>query len=419
MRSQQGTARAVADGGRFIHVHTFRSLPLMFFSPIADSFPQVLNRLYQAKDQLVLQKRQAIVDLISGNANQAGLEFPQDLLKEIFERALPAAQVYRPDSFGQLVARQAISCYYRGANISLPAEQLLLTPGTSVSYFYCFKLLAGSGDEILCPSPSYPLFETIARLCDVHLIAYPLLESRNWEIDLRYLESRLTTRTRAIVLISPHNPTGAVASTPELQGLAEIAVRHHLPIIADEVFSEFLHGLEQLPRPAQTLAPLVFTLNGFSKMLALPGLKLGWMGVSGDPALVKKSMLALEMISDTFLPVNELVQFAAPDLFKMGRPFLSSYRETVRRCREVAVESLSGCESLALVPPQGGFHLTARWLGLERDEEQLAIDVLRNCGVLLHPGYFYDIPGTHLVMTFIQNLDVLKRSVQRIRDYLG
>ncbi len=391
---------------------------LMFFSPIAHSLSQSLNRLYQARDAAVARGEQ-LVDLVSGNVNQASVQYPDGLLQEIFTRALSAAKVYRPDSLGQYVARQAISRYYQSAGIALPPDQFLLTPGTSVSYFYCFRLLAKSGDEILCPSPSYPLFETIAQLCDVHLTSYPLRESRNWEVDLDYLESRLTTRTRAMVLISPHNPTGAVATSRELQGLADIAVRHRLPIIADEVFSEFLHGLDQLPRPAQTQAPLVFTLNGFSKMLALPGLKLGWMGISGDPALVKKSLQALEMISDTFLPVNELVQFAAADLLEMGQPFLSSYREAVKRCRKVAVESLSGCKYLAVVPPQGGFYLTARWLGSERDEEQWMIDLLNSCGVLMHPGYFYDIPGIHLVMTFIQELAGLRRSLECVQKFLG
>src|SRR5205814_6440870 len=106
----------------------------------------------------------------------------------------------------------------------------------------------------------------------------------------------------AIVLISPHNPTGMVASESELHGLAEIAARHNLPILSDEVFSEFLFSKDSLPRPAATGAPLVFTLNGFSKMFAVPGMKIGWIGLSGDADLVGKTLTALELISDTFLP---------------------------------------------------------------------------------------------------------------------
>src|SRR5207237_393967 len=110
---------------------------------------------------------------------------------------------------------------------------------------------------------------------------YRLDENRNWAIDLDHLESQITAGTRAIVLISPHNPTGMVAGDEQLRGLADIAARHALPIISDEVFSEFLFDMESFPRIANTKAPLVFTLNGFSKLFAVPGMKVGWMGISG------------------------------------------------------------------------------------------------------------------------------------------
>jgi hypothetical protein len=355
-----------------------------------------------------------VLDLISGNVNRSGIVFPDTLLQDALHQALPAAKIYQPDSFGQPVAREAISEYYRRAGINLRPECILLSPGTSVSYLYCFKLLAESGDEVLCPSPSYPLFETIAQLCNVRLIPYLLRESQSWEIDLQYLESQLTTRTRAVVLISPHNPTGTVATEAQLRDLAEIAARHRLAIIADEVFSEFLFGLDELPRPAQTQAPLVFTLNGFSKMLALPGLKLGWIGVSGEPELVQKSMRTLEMLSDTFLPVNELVQFAVPNLLRTAPPFMTEYRDKVAACRNLAVDGLSQAKNLTLVPPVGGFYAAVRWTGPERDEEQLLIDLLLECKILAHPGYFYDMRGTHIVMTFAEQPDVLSRALRAL-----
>ena len=184
----------------------------------------------------------------------------------------------------------------------MPPERILLSPGTSISYFYCFKLLAESGDEILCPSPSYPLFETIAQLCNVRFTPYlaPRVAKAGrliWSI------LNLSSRRGPAPLCSSRLTTQRVPWRTGLscEGLAEIAARHRLAVIADEVFSEFLFGLDELPRPAQTQAPLVFTLNGFSKMLALPGMKLGWIGVSGEPALVQKSMRTLEMMSDTFL----------------------------------------------------------------------------------------------------------------------
>ena len=388
----------------------------MFFSSISDSFPPVLNRLYQTRDGM-RGRGEPVLDLISGNVNRSGIVFPDTLLQDALHQALPAAKIYQPDSFGQPIAREAISEYYRHAGMNLRPECILLSPGTSVSYLYCFKLLAESGDEILCPSPSYPLFETIARLCNVRLIPYLLRESQSWEIDLQYLESQLTTRSRALVLISPHNPTGTVATEAQLRDLAEIAARHRLAIIADEVFSEFLFGLDELPRPAQTQAPLVFTLNGFSKILALPGLKLGWIGVSGEPELVQKSMRTLEMLSDTFLPVNELVQFAVPNLLRTAPPFMIEYQNKVAACRNLAVDVLSGAKNLTLVPPEGGFYAAVCWTGPERDEEQLLIDLLLECNILAHPGYFYEMRGTHIVMTFVEQLDVLLRALRAMVEF--
>jgi alanine-synthesizing transaminase len=375
------------------------------FSELVRDLEGTKNPLYVLHDEMQA-RGEAVVDLVRGNVNEHGIVYPRDLLSEILTAALEPSRVYRPDSFGQPVARAAIAQYY--ASLKIPSDQILLTPGTSVSYWYCFKLLAGAGDEILCPQPSYPLFDYIARICDVRMTHYRLVESRDWAIDLGHLEQQISTRTRAIILISPHNPTGMVADESQLSGLAEIALRHDLPIISDEVFSEFLFGMDELPRPAGTKAPLVFTLNGFSKMFALPGIKLGWMVVSGDATLVRKSMSALEMISDTFLPVNEIVQFAVPDIFARGKTFQKDYVAWVRQCHERAMNGLADVE---FVRPRGGFYVTVPTF---EDEEGASTDLLREHGILTHPGYYYDIKPNHLVMTFIHGPRTLTKCFRRI-----
>jgi alanine-synthesizing transaminase len=378
----------------------------MHFSSLADSLASSKNPLYVLHDELAAAGR-PVLDLVKGNVNEHGIVFPQAELKEILAAASESARVYRPDSFGQPAAREAISAYYGGR---LAPSQFLVTPGTSVSYWYCFKLLAEAGDEILTPQPSYPLFDYIAQLCGVKLTCYRLDESRGWAIDLNHLEEQISSRTRAIVLISPHNPTGMIASEGELQELASIASRNDVAIISDEVFNEFVFTGAALPRPAFTDAPLVFTLNGFSKMFALPGMKIGWIGVSGDENLVHRSMSALELISDTFLPVNETAQFAVPQLFSRGRNFLATYRQWIAECRNTAVESLSGCEFVA---PAGGFYVTVR---LRHDEDQAAMRLLGDFRILTHPGYFYDIAPDHLVMTFIQSPENVRKAFTRIAE---
>jgi aspartate/methionine/tyrosine aminotransferase len=376
----------------------------MRFSSLADSLTAPKNPLYLLHDEL-RAAGQPILDLVKGNVNEHGIVYPHDVLEEILRDATEHARVYKPDSLGQIEARDAISGYYQN---NIPATQIVITPGTSISYWYCFKLLAEPEDEILTPQPSYPLFDYIARLCGVTLTTYALDESEGWAIDLEHLERQIGSRTRAIVLISPHNPTGMVASIEQLHELAGIAGRYEIPIISDEVFSEFLFGRDTLPRPAFTDAPLVFTLNGFSKMFALPGMKIGWIGVTGEDHLVEKTLSALELISDTFLPVNETAQFAVPQIFAKGQPFLDRYRQWIANSRNVALQCLTGCD---VVHPAGGFYITAR---LSTDEDRAALQLLRDDGVLVHPGYYYDIVPDHLVMTFIQEQLNLRKAYTAI-----
>jgi hypothetical protein len=384
------------------------------FSRVASRLHGETNPLYKLRGEIATAGH-AIVDLTSGNVAEHGILFPQPLLEGILTEASRRSRIYQPNSFGQKPAREAVSRYYLAQGIEIPPEQILLTPGTSLSYWYCFKLLADEGDEILCPCPSYPLFDYIAALSGVRLVPYRLDEERHWAIDLANVENNISTRTRALVVISPHNPTGHVSTKDELDAIAELALRHDLAVIADEVFSEFLMERRTLPRPASNRAPLVLTLNGFSKMFALPGIKFGWMAVSGEQEKVHRAMRALELISDTFLPVNEIVQAAAPDIFQQGRDFLDSYASEIRRrwggAREL-IEQSSHCSCCA---PDGGFYVT---LKLDKDEEATAEAILQKAHLLVHPGYFYDIEPHHLVFSFVLEPEMLRRAFSRLLPIL-
>jgi alanine-synthesizing transaminase len=383
------------------------------FSDIVTSLTGETNPLYRLRDQA---QGQHATDLVAGNVNEHGILFPQELLEEALCRACRECAIYRPDSLGQIRARTAISAYYAKQGQPLREEQILLTPGTSISYWYCFKLLADVGEEILCPQPGYPLFDYIAALSGVRMIPYRLRESTNWRIDFEHLEASISTRTRALVLISPHNPTGHVSSEDEISVLAEIAARHDLAIISDEVFNEFLLRSEMLPRPAASAAPLVITLNGFSKMLALPGIKLGWMAVTGRSELAARAMKTLGLISDTFLPVNEVVQTAVPTLLEAGAEFQQFHRREIRARWQVFADALRSCEACDYIQPDGGFYVTLRLKGLE--EEAAAESILRDTLLLVHPGYFYSVEPSHLILSFVQRPDCIRDYVPRLRASL-
>jgi alanine-synthesizing transaminase len=384
-------------------------------SSIAQHFDAPTNRLYSLHDQL-RAKGQAMIDLVSGNVSSQGIVFPQAVLKSALIRGAAKARIYRPDPLGQIEARRAISQIYASEGMPIPPEQVIITPGTSISYWYAFKVLADSGDEILCPTPSYPLFDSIAALSGVKLVPYRLEERRRWEIDFEHLVSLLSPRTKAIVLISPHNPTGAVATQEEIKILSNIASEKKVAIISDEVFSPFLFSQKSLPRPAAAAgAPLVLTLNGFSKMLALPGLKIGWMAVTGEPSLIKNTLHALDMISDTFLPVNEAAQFAVPAILKESKIFQASYRAEISRRMELATDLLENSPGVSFIRPEGGFFLTLRLEGESADEEDVALQLLKNHRILVHPGYFYDMEGQHLVFSFVNRPAALRKFIKQIR----
>lgn len=381
----------------------------MRLSGLTDDFGGATNRLYERLAELRNQGVR-ILDLVSANVNEAGIVFPEDILHAALAEGIRAARVYHPDSLGQRVAREAIASYE-----NLPPDQIVITPGTSVSYWYAFKLLCDAGDDVLCPQPSYPLFDYIARIADIEIRPYRLDERQSWSIDLEHLENQVHRRTRAIVLISPHNPTGAVATREETEELARIARRHSLAIISDEVFREFVADGVEHARPAITDAPLVFTLNGISKMLALPGLKIGWTAVSGDPENVDRSMKTLELMADAFLPVSEPAQFALPHLFEQSRNFLEGYRGSMQERMQAALGALG---HRARIAPKGGFHIV---LPVERniEEEDLALELLDDENILVHPGFFYDIRGSHLAHAVVAPPDVLTEALGRIVTHLG
>jgi alanine-synthesizing transaminase len=374
------------------------------FSRITEKLHGESNALYKLRDELKSQGH-TIQDLISGNINDQGFVYPQGPLEEILVRASRQCRIYHPDSFGQIRAREAVSEFYHAGGHAIDPAHILITPGSSLSYWYCFKLLADEGDEILCPCPSYPLFDYIALLSGVRLIPYRLSEAQNWAIDLEHLEACISTRTRAVVLISPHNPTGRVASSEEIAGLADIALRHDLAIISDEVFSEFLIGKESLPRPAGSAAPLVFTLNGFSKMFALPGVKFGWMALSGEDGRIRQALRSLELISDTFLPVSEIIQASAPEIFEHGRSVADEFSRRIRESWKLTENALASSPRFQYVNPEGGFYVTLRLEDL--DEEQAAEAILKEDHLLVHPGYFYDMNPHHLILSFVHKPEII------------
>ncbi|MBC8075725.1 MAG: pyridoxal phosphate-dependent aminotransferase, partial [Chloroflexales bacterium] len=308
------------------------------------------NRIELARQEAA--RGPGYVDLTSSNPTQQGLLFPADVLRDAADAYWPSRR-YAPNALGLLAAREAICAYYARRAPPLPLEpgNIAITASTSEAYSLLFALLCEPGDNVLAPEVSYPLFEYLAALHHVELRPYVLDEERGWQLDERSLLEAADERTRAVLLISPHNPTGAIVrrAMPALDALG-------LPLICDEVFAEFTYAAPATP-PLGALHPHapVFHLNGISKLFALPDLKLGWIAMSG-PARARFGA-RLELLNDTFLGANALTQTMLPALFERGWPFVQEMTARVQTSIYDAIWRLEHIPSLDVRPPDGGYYL--------------------------------------------------------------
>lgn len=354
------------------------------------------------------ERAEPAIDLVGANPHEHGIAIPHEVQAAWLAEGLARAQVYRPDALGQPAAREAIAAWYAARRVAVDPAHVVLTPGTSLAYLYAFRLLGG---EVLVPMPTYPLFGDIALVAGVSTRSYHLAEgARRWSLDVEEVAFQLTPRTRAIVLVSPHNPTGHMASREELSALAELCRARSLALIVDEVFSEFLVTADECPRPAEAAFgfPLVLTLQGISKMLALPGWKAGWIAITGEAPRVARMASALAMMSDTFLPVSEPVQGALPRVLSEGAAHTLRFAAALRERAHVLHEAL-GAGSL----PEGGVYRLLPHRGGAAHAE--ALRLVRESGVHVHPGPFYGLGEEWLVATHVAADETLREGARRLR----
>ena len=374
------------------------------------------NRFTQAFEEVRAAGRK-FIDLTLSNPTRAGITYDKKVVLDSLrnEKSLD----YDPQTKGLLFARTAVSDYYRTRGESVDPESLVLTSGTSEGYSYVFRLLANPGDEILVPKPSYPLFEFLADLQDVNLVPYPLIYDHGWQIDFHSLENTIGDATRGIVLVNPNNPSGSYVGASERQQLNDLCRKHNLALIVDEVFLDY--ALDDIPHPTFATNPdgLTFTLSGLSKISALPQMKLAWIAVSGHTVEAHAAMERLEVTADTYLSVSTPVQWAAPTMLEQRNAVQTQILDRARHNLSELDSQLSQQKSCVRLSVEGGWYAVLR-VPVTRSDEDLAIALLRDRGVLVHPGHFYDFPQDgFLVLSLITSTDEFRRGVAEILQYIG
>jgi alanine-synthesizing transaminase len=364
-----------------------------------------------------------LLDLTASNPTAVGLSYRETDLLQSFTRR--EAMTYQPSPKGLESARQAIAEYYAEKGSRLHLDDLILTTSTSEGYSFVFRLLCDPGDAVLVPAPSYPLFDFLADLNDVRLVPYELVYDLGWQIDFESLRTSITrartdaARCRAVLVVHPNNPTGSYTKRHEITELNRVCADGGMAIIADEVFHDYSVG----DQPPKTFASnddvLTLTLSGLSKISALPQMKVAWIASNG-PAEVKVEALArLEVIADTYLSMSVPVQLAVPAMLAERHNIQAQLLQRIRANLSTLDGNLASqtlCQRLAV---EGGWYAVLRVPVLGSDED-LAIDLLRETGVLLQPGHFYNFHSEgYLIASLITPCGEFIEGTRRVLQFIA
>jgi aspartate/methionine/tyrosine aminotransferase len=321
----------------------------------------------------------ALVDLTVTNPTLVGLAGEDDVRERIAEALAEGARAaYEPDPRGLRVAREAIAARQGG----LDPDDVIVTCSSSESYGFLFKLLCDPGDEVMIPSPSYPLFEHLAALDAVTVAPYG---------DPHRV--RTGDRTRAVIAVSPNNPTGDVLDAAAVASLDAACAAAGCALIGDEVFADYVapHARSRRASVLGARGSLAFALGGLSKSCGMPQLKLGWIALGGPAQLRAEARARLEVIADAYLSVATPVQRALPALFSIGADVRAAIHARLDEDRAALAQ-------LPVLPSDGGWTAI---VPLAAGREDDAVAALLADGVLVHPGWFFDLPGDHLVLSLL------------------
>ena len=377
-----------------------------------------VNRLARAIQDARSRGRQ-LIDLTLSNPTRAGFVYPSDLLAPLGH---PRGVTYQPEPFGLLEARRAVSADYARRGVTVSADRIVLTSSTSEAYSLLFKLLTEPGDEVLVPRPSYPLFDHLTQLDAVTARPYDLEYHDGWTVDLSSVDRALSERTRALLVVSPNNPTGSFVSRQELKQLAATCAERGVAIIADEVFAEYQTRPGACVDSGRTMEVgegLVFSLGGLSKSAGLPQVKLGWMALAGAESLVGAALERLELICDTYLSVSTPVQAAAAELLACGAAIRKQIQTRIASNYRMLAERVEAVPACTLLAADGGWYAVVQVPSIDSEEDLVV--ALVDDGVVVHPGYFFDFPRESYVVVsllppeheFAEGVTTVLRHIER------
>ena len=331
--------------------------------------------------------------------------------------------IYGAEPRGQRYAREALAAFLHEQGNTATADDLYILSSTSEAYSWLIKLLCNAGDAVLAPKPGYPLIESIARLECVDMIEYQQRFDGSWYIDVAELREALEGedggRIRALVLINPNNPTGSYVKASEREAIVRLCHDHEVAIIADEVFYDYdLEPFDGNARLAGETGTLTFALDGFSKTLAAPHAKVGWIQVSGPAAEVDEAKRRLDVVADDYLPMSEIIAKQIPAMLGAAAAQTARVRERVQTNLAALHTMLDDDEQgmVSVLRAEGGWNVLLRVPSV-LDENELVLSMIEKNGISGQPGYFFDMTSNgYLAISLLPEPDEFRHNVQTVLD---
>ncbi|KAA0924122.1 aminotransferase class I/II-fold pyridoxal phosphate-dependent enzyme [Psychrobacter sp. ANT_H56B] len=367
-----------------------------------------------------------ILKLNIGNPAPFGLEAPHEILRDVAMN-LPEATGYS-DSQGIFSARKAVLQYYQSKGLlsAVDVRDVYLGNGVSELIVMTMQALMNDGDEVLVPMPDYPLWTAAANLAGGTAVHYRCNEEDNWHPDIEDIKSKITSKTKGIVVINPNNPTGALYSDEVLLQIVEVAKEHDLIIMADEIYDRILYDdMEHTPMSTLTDEVLVLSYNGLSKSHRIAGFRAGWMMVSGRKEHAADFIEGLDMLASMRLCSNVQGQYAIQTAMGgyQSMKDLTSKKGRLYKQRELAVTRLNAIKGISCTMPQGAFYCFPKMdpeIYPIKDDMQFMMDLLLEENVLMVQGTGFNWDkNDHFRLVFLPNLHDLEDAMDRLDRFFA
>ncbi|MGL4607312.1 MAG: pyridoxal phosphate-dependent aminotransferase [Eubacteriaceae bacterium] len=366
-----------------------------------------------------------IIMLNTGNTAPFNLNAPDEIIYDV-RYNIKAAEGYC-NSQGIFSARKAVMQHYQNKGLlDLKVEDVFLGNGVSELILFCMQALLDNGDEVLVPTPDYPLWSAAVNLSGGKAVYYVCDEESNWYPDLEDIKSKITDKTKGIVVINPNNPTGALYPLEILEGIVKLAVENDLIIYADEIYDRILYDdAIHIPMSTLTEEVLVVTLNGLSKSHRIPGFRVGWMILTGNKAGAKDYIEGIKMLSNmrmcSNVPGQHAIQTALGGYQSLKELLVPGGR--LYEQRKIVYERVNAIPGLSCTKPDGTFYVFPK-IDVKRfnitSDVQFALDFLREEKVLMvqGSGFNWHEPD-HFRIVFLPHPEELKETMNRLERFMS